>query len=87
MDNNKLFIGNMSWNTDDDGLKAFFSQVGEVIDAKVIKDRERNRSKGFGFVTMASEADADKAIAELNGKELDGRQIKVAKAIPQKPRQ
>jgi RNA recognition motif-containing protein len=86
MDNNKLFVGNLSWDTTDETLKAFFEQIGEVVEAKVIFDRNTNRSKGFGFVTMANAEDAKKALEELNDKELDGRAIKVADARPQQPR-
>jgi RNA recognition motif-containing protein len=80
--NNKLFVGSLSWDTTEESLKSFFEQVGEVVEAKIIFDRNTNRSKGFGFVTMANPEDAQKAIEELNEKELDGRQIKVAEARP-----
>lgn len=83
---NKIFVGGLSWDTTDEGLKEFFSQVGEVVEAKIITDRMTKRSKGFGFVTFAKEEEADKAITELDGKELDGRNIKVAKALPQRER-
>lgn len=87
MDNNKLYVGNLSWDVDDAQLADFFEeQVGEVEEAKVISDKFSGRSKGFGFVTMNSSEDAQKAIDELNGKELDGREIKVAKALPKKSR-
>jgi len=78
----RLFVGSLAWGTTDDGLKEFFSSVGEVVSAKVIFDRESNRSKGFGFVEMSSDDEAKKAIDELNGKELDGRPITVALALP-----
>jgi len=81
--NNKLFVGNLSWETNDDSLKAFFAEAGEVVEAKVIIDRMKNRSKGFGFVTMSTEEEALKAIELLNGKELDGRAINVSIARPQ----
>jgi len=84
--NGKLFIGGIAWETTEDGLKEYFSQIGEVTEVVIIKDRATGKSKGFGFVTMASEEDADKAIAELDGKELDGRSLKVAKARPQEDR-
>ncbi|MBN1618416.1 RNA-binding protein [Candidatus Dojkabacteria bacterium] len=83
---NKVFVGNLSWNVDDDQLKEFFSQVGTVEEAVVIKDRFKNRSKGFGFVTFSTPEEAQKAIEELNGKELDGRAINVSEARPQKER-
>ncbi len=81
---NKLFVGSIAWATTQDGLKAFFEQVGEVVEVKIIIDRETGKSKGFGFVTMATEEAADKAIEELNGKDLDGRQLRVSKALPPK---
>jgi len=81
---NKLFIGGISWDTTEESLKEFFAQVGEVVEAKIIYDRVTGRSKGFGFVTMATAEGAEKAIAELDGKELDGRAIKVAEALPPK---
>ena len=77
---NKLFIGNLSWNVDDEMLRETFSAIGTVEEAVVIKDRIKNRSKGFGFVKMSSEEEAQKAIAELNGKELDGRAMNVSEA-------
>ena len=79
--NNKLFIGGIAWSTTEDSLTAFFSQAGTVIEAKIIKDKNTGRSKGFGFVTMSSEEEATKAMEMLNGKELDGRAIKIDKAI------
>jgi cold-inducible RNA-binding protein len=83
----KLFIGSLSWGVNDDMLQDFFATAGQVVSAKVITDRETNRSKGFGFVEMASEEEAKKAVDELNGKELDGRAISVAEARPQQPRE
>lgn len=77
---NKLFVGNLSWNIDDAQLKDFFSSVGTVVEAVVIKDRMRNRSKGYGFVKMSTPEEATKAITELNGKELDGRPVNVSEA-------
>mgnify|MGYP001565492446 CR=1 FL=1 len=74
---NKLFVGSLSWNTDDQGLQAAFSRFGEITDAKVISDRDSGRSRGFGFVTFADAASAQKAVAEMNGAELDGRTLNV----------
>lgn len=82
----KLFVGSLAWATTDDSLQAFFSQVGTVTSARVITDRATGRSKGFGFVEMSSDEDAQKAIAELNGKDLDGRAIVVNEARPMEPR-
>ncbi len=76
----KLFVGNLSWNVRDEQLKEVFSEVGTVEEAVVIMDRIKNRSKGFGFVTMSSEEEAQKAVSELAGKEVDGRPINVSEA-------
>jgi RNA recognition motif-containing protein len=73
----KLFVGSLSWNTDDRGLREAFSVHGEVIEATVISDRDTGRSRGFGFVTFADDDSADKAVAALNQTELDGRTIRV----------
>jgi cold-inducible RNA-binding protein len=78
----RLFVGSLSWNTTDDQLKDFFSSAGTVASANVIVDRDTNRSKGFGFVEMSSDDEAKAAIADLNGKELDGRTIIVSEARP-----
>lgn len=82
----KLFIGSLAWATTDDSLAALFSQVGTVVSARVITDRATGRSKGFGFVEMSTEEEAQKAVAELNGKDLDGRTIVVNEARPMEPR-
>ena len=76
----KLFIGSLAWTTTDDGLREFFAQFGEVSEAVVVRERDSNRSRGFGFVSYENDADADKAIAEGDGKELDGREITVSEA-------
>jgi RNA recognition motif-containing protein len=85
--NAKLFIGSLSFNTDDNGLKEHFESAGEVKSAKVVTDRETGRSRGFGFVEMGSKADADNAIKMLDGKELDKRALSVSIAQPAKPRE
>jgi len=82
----KLFVGSLAWATTDDSLQAFFSQVGPVASARVITDRATGRSKGFGFVEMTNDADAQKAVTELNGRDLDGRAIVVNEARPMEPR-
>ena len=74
---NKLFVGGISWNTDDSSLAAAFEAYGTVEEAKVITDRETGRSRGFGFVTMSSEDEASAAISGLDGQELDGRTVRV----------
>lgn len=84
---NKLFVGSLAWGTTDDSLNEFFAQVGTVVSAKVITDRDSGRSKGFGFVEMSTDEEAAKAVAELNGKDLDGRAINVNEARPQEPRE
>ena len=76
----KLFVGGLSWNTDDHGLRMAFEQHGEVTDAKVITDRDTGRSRGFGFVTFSEEADGTNAIEQMNGVELDGRTLNVNEA-------
>ncbi len=73
---NKLYVGGLSWDTDNAGLEKAFAEFGNVEEAKVITDRDTGRSRGFGFVTFAEEADAEKALA-LDGTELDGRTLKV----------
>lgn len=81
-----LFIGSLAYATTDDTLKAFFETLGEVTSARVITDRDSGRSKGFGFVEYADEANNQKAIDQLNGKELDGRAINVSLARPKEDR-
>ena len=74
---NKLFVGGLSWGTTDAGLRTAFEKHGEVTDAKVITDRETGRSRGFGFVTFATDEAAAAATEAMNGTELDGRTIRV----------
>ena len=76
----KLYVGGLSWDTTDDGLRQAFEAVGEVTEAKVITDRETGRSRGFGFVTFAQDQDATKAITTLDGTTLDGNTLKVNEA-------
>jgi RNA recognition motif-containing protein len=73
----KLFVGSLSWDTNDEGLRAAFGAHGEISEAVVISDRDTGRSRGFGFVTFDDDEAADKAVAALNGTELDGRTIRV----------
>ena len=82
---NKLFVGGLSWNTSDDGLRAAFEPFGQVTDAKVITDRETGRSRGFGFVTFSDGESSKDAIAKMDGADLDGRTIRVNEA-EDKPR-
>jgi RNA recognition motif-containing protein len=73
----KLFVGSLSWDTNDESLRNAFSDHGEITEAIVISDRDSGRSRGFGFVTFEEDEAADKAIAALNGTQLDGRTIRV----------
>ena len=82
----KLYVGNISFNTSNQDLIELFSSAGTVESANIVEDRDTGRSRGFAFVEMASKADADTAIAELNGKEIDGRAIKVNEAKPREER-
>lgn len=82
----KLFVGSLSWGVNDDQLADHFAQAGTVVSAKVITDRETNRSKGFGFVEMSSDEEAKAAIESLNNTELDGRAITVNEARPREER-
>ncbi len=83
-DGKKLFIGNLSWGIDSRQLEALFSAYGEISDAFVLTDRDTGRSRGFGFVTFASSDDASRAIEEMNGKDVDGREIVVNEAKPKR---
>ena len=76
----KLFVGGLSWGSDDESLRQAFEKFGHVSEAKVVADRETGRSRGFGFVTFDSDSDAAAALSEMDGKELDGRAIKVNEA-------
>ena len=78
----KIYVGNLSYETTEDNLKELFSGVGTVQSVSIIKDKYSQRSKGFGFVEMSTDEEVKKAIAELNEKELMGRNISVAEARP-----
>jgi len=82
----KLFVGSLPYSVDDDKLKEFFSQIGDVASANVIFDRDTGRSKGFGFVEMTSDDDAKKAVDQLNGSDMEGRSIVVNEARPREER-
>ena len=84
--NVKLFVGNLPWSVGDAELEEVFREFGEVQSARVITDRDTGRSRGFGFVEMSSQEEGEKAIAEFNGKDFDGRQIKVNEAKPREDR-
>lgn len=76
----KLFIGGLSFSTSTERLRETFAQAGQVESAAVVTDRDTGQSRGFGFVEMSTAEDADRAIATFNGKDLDGRQLRVEKA-------
>ncbi|MBL8021368.1 MAG: RNA-binding protein [Leptospirales bacterium] len=82
----KLFVGNLPFSVTEDDLQNEFAAKGSVLSAKIITDRETGRPRGFGFVEMANVKDGQNAISELNGKEIDGRQIAVSEAKPQENR-
>jgi nucleolin len=86
VDSCKLFVGNLGWETSSDDLMSTFAQYGEVVEAKVISDRETGNSRGFGFVTFSSSSSADQAVQQLDGSEMDGREIRVNISQPKKPR-
>ncbi len=77
-----LYVGNLPWSTTEDQLRSMFAEFGEVASVKIIEDRETGRSRGFGFVEM--ESGAEEAIQNLNGKDIDGRNIKVNVAKPKR---
>ena len=84
--NNKLYVGNLSFNTTENDLQDAFAAHGTVLEANLMMDRMTNRPRGFGFVTMSSEAEAQKAIEALNGKDMDGRALTVNIARPREER-
>ncbi len=83
----KLFVGGISWDTTESSLNEFFAKAGTVVSAVIIMDRYTGKSKGFGFVEMSTDEEAEKAINELNGQNLDGRTVAVSEARPQQPRE
>jgi RNA recognition motif-containing protein len=82
---NKLYVGNLSYRTTEDGLRNYFSNFGTVASVKIIFDRDSGNSKGFGFIEMNSDTEANAAVEGANGKDFDGRQIRVNPAMD-KPR-
>ena len=78
----KLYVGGIPYSTTEDDLKTAFAEMGEVTSSAIIIDKMTGRSKGFGFIEMAKDADADKAIAEMNGKDFQGRTLTVNEARP-----
>ncbi|AKM82521.1 TPA: RNA-binding protein [Candidatus Berkelbacteria bacterium] len=83
---NKLYVGNLPYSTNDEGLGQLFAEFGEVVEAKVITDKFSGRSKGFGFVTLKDEEAANKAVEAMNGKEIEGRPLTVNVARPMRER-
>jgi cold-inducible RNA-binding protein len=82
----KLYVGNLPFNTTENELQELFSQAGAVQEVMLMQDKFTGKSRGFAFVTMGSDADAQKAIAEINGKTLEGRALTVNEARPREPR-
>lgn len=77
-----IYVGNLNYNLSEDDLEKVFSSYGEVASVKIIRDKYTDQSKGFGFIEMANDADAQKAIDELNGTEVKGRELRVNQARP-----
>jgi len=82
----KLYVGNLSYSVTEERLQQHFAQQGSVVSARIITDKFSGRSKGFGFVEMGSDEEAERAISALNGTDFDGRNIVVSEARPQAPR-
>lgn len=82
----KLYVGNLPYSATDESLGEAFAQLGTVTSARVIMDRDSGRSKGFGFVEMSSDSEAQEAIQAMNGKQFEGRAINVSEAKPMAPR-
>tara|TARA_Y100000310_G_scaffold133775_1_gene132757 strand:+ start:6416 stop:6664 length:249 start_codon:yes stop_codon:yes gene_type:complete len=78
----KVYVGNLPYSVDGNKLKELFSTFGEVTEATVISDKYSGRSKGFGFITFTNDEDGKKAVGEMNGKEVEGREMKVNEARP-----
>src|SRR5271170_4047088 len=82
----KLYVGNLSYQVDSSELEQLFGQHGQVVSAQIINDRDTGRSKGFGFVEMSSDSEADAAVAALNGQQHEGRALTVNEARPREER-
>jgi RNA recognition motif-containing protein len=84
--NNRLYVGNLAFHTTEDVLKRAFAECGEVVETKLVLDRETGRSRGFAFVAMSDAEGAKQAIAKMDGTDLDGRTLRVNEAEERKPR-
>lgn len=84
--NNRLYVGNLSFHTTEEALQGAFANCGQVTEVRIMLDRETGRSRGFGFVVMGTESDAKNAISQMNGVELDGRQLRVNEAEQRRDR-
>ena len=82
----KLFVGGLSWDTTDEGLREAFTPYGEITESKIITDRDTGRSRGFGFVTFSEDENAKSAISKMDGSSLDGKILKVNEAQERSPR-
>jgi cold-inducible RNA-binding protein len=82
----KLFVGNLPYSVDEAALREMFAELGEVTSASIVTDRDTGRSRGFGFVEMANDPDAEAAIEAMNGQTVDGRRLTVNEARPREPR-
>lgn len=82
----KLFVGNLPYSVDEAALREMFAELGEITSASIVTDRDTGRSRGFGFVEMANDSDADAAIEAMNGQTVDGRRLTVNEARPREPR-
>ncbi len=85
--NNRIFVGNLPWSVGFDKLKELFGPYGEIEDAVVMSDKQTGKSRGFGFVTFKDESSVEKAVAEMNQKDIEGREIKVNVAEPLKTKE
>ncbi len=83
---NKIYVGNLSYSMTEEALSELFGQAGTVVSAKIITESQTGRSKGFGFVEMSSDEEANSAIEKFNGQEVEGRQLKVSEARPKQNR-
>jgi RNA recognition motif-containing protein len=84
----RLFVGNLSWDSTEESIRAAFEQGGGTVsDVHIMTDRETGRSRGFGFVEMSTDEEAQAAVQEMDGADLDGRQLRVNEAQPRQPRQ